>query len=289
MPWQSAVSVGSGLMPELPEVEVVKNGLALHLPGRTITGVRSNGKSLRQPVPLSLMERCLPGTIVSGVKRRAKYLLVELDSHAVLIIHLGMTGKLGLFPINSPELKHDHVFWQLDNGLELRFNDTRRFGSIALLLPEEIEALEETFFKTTGPEPFDPSFCTEYLQKKAKGRSQPIKNFIMDSSVVAGVGNIYANESLFGARIRPTRAIGSISRKKWQQLIDEIRTVLTKAIACGGSTISDFIGASGESGYFQVNFTVYGRQGQDCPRCSRPIRLVRLGGRASFFCQQCQR
>lgn len=276
-------------MPELPEVEVVRKGLALQLPGRTISAVRSNGKSLRRPVPLTLMNHHLPGSVISGVKRRAKYLLVELDNGALLILHLGMTGKLGLFPVNSPETKHDHVFWQLDNGLELRFNDVRRFGSIALLLPEEIGSMEETFFKTTGPEPFDSGFNADYLRKKAAGRSQPVKNFIMDSSVVAGVGNIYANESLFSAGIRPSRPIGSISRKKWQQLIDEIRLVLEKAIACGGSTISDFINASGESGYFQVNFAVYGREGQDCPRCSKSIKRVRLGGRASFFCPNCQK
>ncbi len=276
-------------MPELPEVEVVRKGLSLHLPGRTITKIRCDDKSLRWPVPLAAMKQHLPGTRIAGIKRRAKYLLVELDSNAVLIIHLGMTGKLGLFPANSPDMKHDHVAWLLDNSQELRFNDVRRFGSIALLLPEEISTMEETFFKRTGPEPFDSSFSVGYLRKKAAGRSQPVKTFIMDSSVVAGIGNIYANESLFASGIRPGRSIGSISSKKWQDLIDEIREVLAKAIACGGSTISDFIGASGERGYFQVNFAVYGKEGQDCPRCSRLIRQVRLGGRSSFFCPHCQR
>lgn len=276
-------------MPELPEVEVVRKGLALHLPGRTITGIRSDDKSLRQPVPLAPMKQYLPGTLITGIKRRAKYLLVELDSNAVLIIHLGMTGKLGLFPADSSDMKHDHVAWMLDNGLELRFNDVRRFGSITLLLPEEISTMEETFFKRTGPEPFDTLFSVGYLRNKAAGRNQPVKTFIMDSSVVAGIGNIYANESLFAAAIRPGRAIGSISSKKWQDLIDKIREVLAEAIACGGSTISDFIGASGEPGYFQVNFTVYGKEGQDCPRCAGSIRKVRLGGRSSFFCPHCQR
>ena len=276
-------------MPELPEVEVVRKGLALHLTGRTITHIRSDGKSLRRPVPLALMEHHLPGARITGVKRRAKFLLVELESRAVLIIHLGMTGKLGLFSRNKPDMKHDHVALLLENGLELRFNDVRRFGSMALLLPEEISTMEETFFKRTGPEPFDALFNADYLREKASGRSQPVKIFIMDSSVVAGIGNIYANESLFASGIRPGRSIGSISRKKWQNLIDEIRAVLTKAIGCGGSTISDFIGASGERGYFQVNFAVYGKEGQDCPHCSRSIRQVRLGGRSSFFCSHCQR
>lgn len=276
-------------MPELPEVEVVKQGLAPLLSGRIIVDLSSDGKSLRTPVPVSMMKKLLPGKTIRSVKRRAKYLLLEMEDKTLLIIHLGMTGKLGLFPKGAPQILHDHISWHLDNDMELRFNDIRRFGSIVLFPAEKSALLEDTFFLSTGPEPFDSGFNADYLLNKAAGRKKPIKNFIMDSSVVAGIGNIYANESLFKAKIRPSKPSGSISRKKWNILIDEIRNVLTEAIACGGSTISDFIGASGDRGYFQINFNVYGRNAQNCPRCSNPIKLLKLGGRSSFFCPKCQK
>jgi len=276
-------------MPELPEVEVVKQGLSPLLSGRTIVDLVSDGKSLRTPVPVSMMQKLLPGKAILSVKRRAKYLLLELEDKTLLIIHLGMTGKLGLFPKGAPEIPHDHICWYLDNDMELRFNDIRRFGSVVLLPAEKSSLLENTFFHATGPEPFDEAFNADYLLQKAAGRKKPIKNFIMDSSVVAGIGNIYANESLFKAKIRPSKPSGSISKKKWHILIGEIRNVLNEAIACGGSTISDFIGASGDRGYFQINFNVYGRKDQSCPRCSIPIKLLKLGGRSSFFCPKCQK
>lgn len=276
-------------MPELPEVEVVRQGLARHLPGKTITSVRTDRKALRWPVPEELLHKHLPGATITAVKRRAKYLLIELDNDSLLIIHLGMTGKLGLFDAQLPDMVHDHVFWKLGDGSELRLNDVRRFGSIALLKPSEVEGIEDNFFRTTGPEPFDPTFTGDYLRSLAHGRNKPVKNFIMDSRVVAGVGNIYANESLFISGIRPTRAIGRISRLRWQRLVKNIRIVLKEAIACGGSTISDFFGTNGESGYFQVNFKVYGKAGQGCVQCATEIRKIQLGGRASFYCHQCQR
>ena len=262
-------------MPELPEVEVVRKGLELHLPGRIITAVRHDGKKLRSEVPYRDMQTLLPGNSIVALKRRAKYLLIEMSNTTLLIIHLGMTGKLGLFEKSSPALVHDHIAWQLDNGLELRFNDVRRFVYI--------------FYKTTGPEPFDADFNADYLYRRAAGRTVPVKNFIMNSSVVAGIGNIYANESLFAAGIRPSRPAGKISLKRWELLIDKTRAVLRHAICCGGSSISDFIGASGEKGYFQIRFCVYGRTGEQCPHCTASIKALRLGGRASFFCPKCQR
>ena len=276
-------------MPELPEVEVVKRGLLNHLPGRTITDFRSDGKSLRKPVPEKRMRNYLVGAKITDVSRRAKYLLIELDNEAIMILHLGMTGTLGLFEKNSQTLTHDHVCFCLDNYYEMRFNDVRRFGSIIIASPKETKDLENTVFKTTGPEPFDQIFSGKYLKELARDRTQPVKSFIMDSRVVAGIGNIYANESLFGAGIRPAKKIGAISLKKYNILVDEIRRVLQRAIECGGSTISDFLSASGESGYFQVHFNVYGKNGAPCPRCSATIKQVKLGGRASFFCPICQR
>ncbi len=276
-------------MPELPEVEVVRRGLKPHLQGRTIIDVRHDGKKLRTEVPYLDMQTYLRGAEIVALKRRAKYLILEMSNSVLLIIHLGMTGNLGLLPKSTPEAAHDHVAWQLDNGLELRFNDVRRFGSISLIKTEQRASLEDTFFKTTGPEPFDPDFNAAYLYKKASGRSMPVKNFIMNNSVVAGIGNIYANESLFAAGIRPTRPVGKIGRKKWAYLIEKIRGILTRAISCGGSTISDFIGASGKKGYFQIAFCVYGKKDQQCPQCQAAIKTIKLGGRASFFCPRCQR
>jgi len=276
-------------MPELPEVEVVRRGLARLLAGRTVLAVATDGKALRGCVPDKTMTQWLPGATINEVRRRAKYLLIDFDNGTVLIIHLGMTGKLGIFPADSPPRTHDHVFWRLDNGQELRFNDPRRFGSISLLRPGQAAVEETSFFAACGPEPLAADFSAHYLKSRATGRNQPVKNFLMDNRNVVGIGNIYANESLFAAGIRPTRPAGSIGLKKWRLLVEQIRVVLERAIACGGSTISDFIGASGESGYFQINFNVYDRAGKPCRHCQRPIDSVRLGGRSSFFCRRCQK
>jgi formamidopyrimidine-DNA glycosylase len=276
-------------MPELPEVEVVKRGLLNHLPGRTITGLFTDGKRLRLPVPEKELRARLTGARIIDVRRRAKYLLIDFDNGELLILHLGMTGILGLFSRKAEIATHDHVCWNLDNGYDLRFNDVRRFGSVRLIGPEQIATLEQTVFKDTGPEPFSENFNGSYLYRKAHKKQQPIKNFIMDGRVVAGVGNIYANESLFNAAIRPTRKAGAVSEKRYGLLVSKIREVLTAAIECGGSTISDFIDSSGARGYFQIHFNVYGRKDQPCPTCGTLIRHRKLGGRASFFCPSCQR
>lgn len=276
-------------MPELPEVEVVRRGLLNHLPGRTITGLFTDGKRLRLPVPEKELRARLTGARIIDVRRRAKYLLIDFDNGELLILHLGMTGILGLFSRKAEIAPHDHVCWNLDNGYDLRFNDVRRFGSVRLIGPEQIATLEQTVFKDTGPEPFSENFNGSYLYRKAHQKQQPVKNFIMDGRVVAGVGNIYANESLFNAAIRPTRKAGSVSEKRYGLLVNKIREVLTTAIECGGSTISDFIDTSGARGYFQIHFNVYGRKDQPCPTCGTLIRHRKLGGRASFFCPSCQR
>lgn len=276
-------------MPELPEVEVVRRGLLQHLPGRTVRTLSTDGRKLRKPVPESAMHRFLPGARIIDVTRRAKYLLIHLDNGSVLIIHLGMTGQLGLHQAGDPRTKHDHVWWELDNDLELRFNDIRRFGLVVMVSPDDIANLEQTVFKTSGPEPLSGSFDGCYLHEKSAGRIVPVKSFIMDTRIVVGIGNIYANESLFSAGIRPDRKAGAISEKRYDKLADEIKKVLERAIACGGSTISDFINASGQSGYFQVHFNVYGKKGAPCPHCEAPLSHKIIGGRSSFFCRNCQR
>ncbi len=276
-------------MPELPEVEVVRRGLLGHLPGRSITSFYSNGKKLRIPVPAEEIKARLIGARIVDVTRRAKYLLIHFDNRVLLILHLGMTGNLGLFHHGSKPDIHHHLRWGLDNGYELRYHDVRRFGSVRIVDAEQVHSLEQTIFGTTGPEPFSAAFDGRYLYDLARNKSQPVKNFIMDSRVVAGVGNIYANESLFSAGIRPARKAGAISEKRYSLLVEEIRNVLTRAIDCGGSTISDFIDTGGVSGYFQMHFNVYGKRDLACPTCSTPIRHQKLGGRASFFCSHCQR
>jgi formamidopyrimidine-DNA glycosylase len=276
-------------MPELPEVETICRGIRPHIVGRTIVKITHSGKNLRSPVPLEDMQRLLPGKKILEVRRRAKYLIVEFDIGCLLVIHLGMTGNLGIFSPQKPCANHCHLRFLLSDGMELRYTDVRRFGSMNVFEPEDAASLEETFFNTTGPEPFSNEFTAEYLYQAARNRSVPVKTFIMTNQVVAGVGNIYANESLFKAGIDPRRKACSITKKSWQQLISSIREVLEQAIECGGSTISDYVNADQQSGYFQMNFQVYGREGQKCNTCGTKIVKRQIGGRASYHCLTCQR
>ncbi len=276
-------------MPELPEVEVICQGIRPFLIGRTVTAIHCSGKSLRQPVPMESMQREIIDQTIITVERRAKFLQIGLQRGDMLIIHLGMTGNLGIFSPSAKRAKHDHVLWSLDNATELRYHDIRRFGSIRLLSGHEVADREETIFKTTGPEPFSEEFSTEYLQKLAKNKTLAIKPFIMTNQFVAGVGNIYANESLFAAGIRPTRKAQTLTRKEWDRLVSEIRKVLRHAIECGGSTISDFLNANQERGYFQINFKVYSREGEECTFCSAHVLKQKIGGRASYYCPNCQK
>jgi len=227
-------------MPELPEVDVARRGLLNHLPGRTITGLFTDGNRLRLPVPEKELRARLTGARIIDVRRRAKYLLIDFDNGELLILHLGMTGILGLFSRKAEIAPHDHVCWNLDNGYDLRFNDVRRFGSVRLIGPEQIATLEQTVFKDTGPEPFAENFNGSYLYRKAHKKQQPIKNFIMDGRVVAGVGNIYANEALFLAGIHATRAAGRISEARYEKLVAALKRVLSEAIRQGGTTLRDF-------------------------------------------------
>lgn len=275
-------------MPELPEVEVIKRGLHPHLIDQTIIEVAYNKKPLRTPVDIIKIRKEIVHNPIIDIRRRAKYILLQMGNGAILVIHLGMTGNLGIFPEERPLSKHDHIQWTLNNGNQLRYNDIRRFGSIQTLSASETINCEETIFKTSGPEPFDEGFTAHYLHKLAKGRNVTVKQFIMNSQIVVGIGNIYANESLFRAGIRPDRPIKSIKLKQWAALIETIKKVLIHAIECGGSTISDFLNAAQEHGYFQMNFRVYGKEGAPCPNCTSPLQKSKIGGRASFYCKNCQ-
>ncbi len=277
-------------MPELPEVEVICRGIRPLVTGRTVKNIWSSGMKLRATVPVDKLKDTLSGDTIINVTRRAKYLLLHFRSSTLLILHFGMTGNLGIFDPGKPpgKKKHDHLGLLFDDNTELRFNDTRRFGSIHLFHEKTIEDLENSFFKTTGPEPFSTEFSPQYLYTLARSRKMPVKSFIMANCVVAGIGNIYANESLFMAGIHPASEIGALSLDQWKLLREELRSVLKHAIHCGGSTISDFVNAGQKSGYFQVNFKVYGRAEKKCFRCGNQIKKMTVGGRASFYCPACQ-
>ena len=276
-------------MPELPEVEVICQGLRPHIVGKTIQAIHWSGKELRTPVNIEGMQQELLHQQITNLTRRAKYLILETEGGARLIMHLGMTGNLGIFAVDSPLKKHDHLRWVLGEHQEMRLNDARRFGSVHLIEAQNGLAKQKAFFANSGPEPFSRACSTAYLHKRAATRKQAVKNVIMDSHIIAGIGNIYANEALFRAGIHPARPASSLSEKEWRRLLTTIRKTLRHAIECGGSTISDFINASGEGGYFQINFQVYGKENEQCSRCKQQIEKTVIGGRASFFCPSCQK
>jgi formamidopyrimidine-DNA glycosylase len=271
-------------MPELPEVETTRRGIEPHVLGQTVAGVIVRQRQLRWPVPEDLEERLKDKEILT-LQRRGKYLLFIVDSGA-LLVHLGMSGSLRITAVDEPLKKHDHIDLLLAQGASLRFHDPRRFGC---LLWAEGNPPAHPLLDSLGPEPFDPQFSGEYLHEAGQGRIAAVKTFIMDSHLVVGVGNIYANESLFRAGIDPRRAAGEVGLERFRRLAKAIVEVLGEAIAQGGTTLRDFVNASGKPGYFQQTLTVYGRGGEPCVLCGSPIRCVRLGQRSTFFCPRCQR
>lgn len=271
-------------MPELPEVETTRRGIAPHIAGKRITRVVVRERRLRWPVPDDIPQM-LVGSPLRGVSRRAKYLLFETD-RGTLILHLGMSGNLRVLPSDQPPGRHDHLDICFEGGQCLRLNDPRRFGAV---LWTSIDPGLHPLLEGLGPEPFDGVFDGGYLHEVARRRRAPVKNFLMDGRVVVGVGNIYANEALFCAGIHPARHAGRVSRARYQRLADAIRDVLGQAIACGGTTLRDFVGGDGRPGYFAQRLRVYGRDGADCPVCGTAIRLMRLGQRSTWFCPRCQR
>lgn len=272
-------------MPELPEVETVRRGIEPYVVGRSIRQVCVHERRLRWPVPAEL-PKCLKGRTIVSVSRRAKILSLSLDNHDALLIHLGMSGRLRVLSDHQDRQKHDHLDIMLDDGSLLRYHDPRRFGAV-LIWRRDTEA--HVLLQNLGPEPFDQAFNGDYLFDKSRGRRASVKTFLMDGRVVVGAGNIYAAESLFRAGIRPGRAAGRVSRSQYQDLASCVRQVLSEAIEQGGTTLRDFAGAQGESGYFQQDLYVYGRMGAPCRVCTTPIRKTVLGQRSSFYCPSCQR
>lgn len=272
-------------MPELPEVETVRRGIEPHVLGRRIQAVQLRDARLRWPVPADLPARLLGRQIV-GTDRRGKYLLLPLDNGDRLIIHLGMSGRLYVLSQGHPLVKHDHIDFELEGDTLLRFNDPRRFGAVLLWGADEAEHL---LLAGMGPEPFSEAFDGDYLYALSRGRSAPVKNFIMDGSVVVGAGNIYAAESLFRAGIRPGKAAGRVTRTQYQLLAAKIREVLGEAVEQGGTTLRDFRGVTGKSGYFQQDLYVYGRESLPCRVCGTTIKRLVIGQRSSCYCPGCQR
>jgi formamidopyrimidine-DNA glycosylase len=279
-------------MPELPEVETIRRGIAPHVTGRAIRRVVVRDRRLRWPIPKDFARK-LTGRTIASVGRRGKYLLLDLaapaeagGNHDRVILHMGMTGRLSLHEPGRPVRKHDHLDLELSGDLVLRFNDARRFGA-ALWWPRTQK--EHVLLRHMGPEPFDAAFNADYLFRLSRGRSAPVKNVLMDGRVVVGVGNIYAVEALFRARIRPMRAAGKVTRAEYSALVKAVREVLEAAIEAGGTTFRDFRDSNGEPGYFVQKLDVYDRGGQPCRRCKAPIKRLVIGQRSSFYCPKCQR
>lgn len=271
-------------MPELPEVETTRRGIAPSLTGRAVTRVVVRERRLRWPVPTTL-GRCLTGQVIDSVDRRAKYLLLG-TRHGTLLAHLGMTGSLRVLDPATPLLAHDHVDLLLDSGRCLRFNDPRRFGCLLWITGDPAR---HRLLSNLGPEPLGDDFDGSHLWQRARGRKVAIKCFIMNAAVVVGVGNIYASEALFRAGIAPTTPAGRVSRERMAALAGAIREVLTEAIAVGGTTLRDYVNADGLPGYFRQKLFVYERDGEPCRRCGTGIRHRVLGQRSTYSCPACQR
>ena len=276
-------------MPELPEVETTRRGLAAHLTGQPIADVVIRNASLRWPIPKNLL-KLLRGQTIVALDRRAKYLLMDCGS-GTLILHLGMSGSLRILPVGTPAEKHDHFDLVLGNGMLMRLRDPRRFGAV---LWHRGNVHDHPLLAALGPEPLpnksgECSFDARYLHQATRGRNIAIKQCIMDNHIVVGVGNIYANEALFRAGIKPQLAAGKLSLPRCAKLVAEIRATLAEAIKLGGSSLRDFVNTSGQPGYFQQHYWVYGRGEEPCRKCGAPIKQIKQGQRSSFYCPHCQK
>lgn len=268
-------------MPELPEVETTVRGLERVLRGRRIARVEARRPDLRRALPVDLGQR-LTGARVIGLRRRAKYGLIDTDRGDTLIFHLGMSGRWRIDPQEVE--KHDHLMMETDEGTRLTLNDARRFGSLDLMPTEQVG--EWPPFKALGPEPLE--LTPDNLRKNLRGRTAAIKLLLLDQTIVAGLGNIYVCEALYRAGIHPRRAGGSLSLERVRRLVPAIRQVIEEAIDAGGSTLRDFASPEGELGYFSKSFAVYGREGKSCA-CGGTVRRIVQGGRSTFYCPRCQR
>jgi len=270
-------------MPELPEVETTRSGIAPYVEKNTLQSVTVRFDHLRWPIPVAQLES-LQGKTLNKVLRRAKYIQLMFDD-AYVLVHLGMSGSLRMVKAEAALKKHDHVDFIFDNEWILRFNDPRRFGCILYQDGHGQHALLENL----GPEPLLSEFDGEYLFKRSRKKTQAIKSFIMDSHIVVGVGNIYAAEALFMAGIHPNKAAGKVSKQSYQRLAEFIKLVLANAIKQGGTTLRDYVNSEGKPGYFSQQLLVYGRQNEPCTRCGSLIKVSKLAQRSTFYCAECQK
>lgn len=269
-------------MPELPEVETTLRGVAPHVVGRKIMEIAVRDKRLRWPVPDAVHD--LTGLKIDSARRRGKYLLFTTSS-GTLIMHLGMSGSLRIVDPENPWRKHDHFAILLGSGKQLRLHDPRRFGCVLL----SVEPDKHPLLADLGPEPLEDAFDAAHLFAESRSKSVAVKNFVMDSKVVVGVGNIYASEALFIAGIKPTRPAQKVTRAEYVRLVEAIRQVLSASIEMGGTTLRDFLNEKGEPGYFAQSLRVYDREGQPCLRCGGTIKRIILGQRSTYYCPKCQR
>lgn len=274
-------------MPELPEVETVCRGLEAPLVGQRLAKVTQRRADLRWPLPENFAGR-LEGRKVVRLYRRAKFILAELDDGWVWMTHLGMSGRMYIHQETEPNPgKHDHILIRTDGGHTVVYQDHRRFGMMDLVPADDLD--DHRLLRDIGPEPLGNNFDGVYLSASLQGRRTPIKSALLDQKIVAGLGNIYVCEALYHSGISPRRLAASVAGRRAEKLVPAIRDVLTKAIAKGGSTLRDYIQASGELGYFQHEFAVYGREGEPCHHCQEPILRLVQSGRSTFFCSKCQR
>ncbi len=270
-------------MPELPEVETTRRGIEPHAQSLVVESVDVRERRLRWPVSKEV-ETLLPGSTVERIDRRGKYLLFRTEA-GTLIVHLGMSGSLRVVTADEEVQKHDHVDITMASGKILRYNDPRRFGCMLFTLADP---LQHELLAKLGPEPFEEEFTAAYLHKLSRKRKAAVKTFIMDSHVVVGVGNIYANEALYLAGIRPGRAAGRVSLASYEKLVAAIKQVLAAAVKQGGTTLRDFVGGDGKPGYFRQQLNVYDHGGEPCPGCGELLRETRLGQRSTVYCRNCQ-
>ena len=270
-------------MPELPEVETTRRGIAPYLIGHRVVELAIRQPRLRWPIPPAL-RRALPGQRIDSIERRAKYLLAHTSAGSALL-HLGMSGSLRVLQAEVAPGPHDHFDWRLESGRILRYTDPRRFGCLLWQKTGTVHPL----LADLGPEPLSDEFDGAQLWQMSRGRSAPVKTFLMDQHIVVGVGNIYASEALFAANIHPKRAAGSVALARYERLADEVKRILAYAIERGGTTLRDYISPDGEPGYFERELFVYDRAGEPCKICATPIRAVVLAQRSTYYCPQCQR
>jgi formamidopyrimidine-DNA glycosylase len=275
-------------MPELPEVETVRRGLALKMTGRHIVKAELRRQDLRRPFP-PMLARTLTGAKIGKLARRGKYILIELDDNGTLLLHLGMSGRITAGPADLPHAPHDHVVLTLDDGTVVRFNDARRFGLLDYMRRGEEAA--HPLLAGMGPEPLEAGFDGKYLAQKLAGKMTPIKAALLDQKIVAGLGNIYVCEALYRAGLSPQRLAATVTGARADKLAKAIHETLTDAIQAGGSSLRDYVQADGELGYFQHRWAVYGREGEPCPGCTckEGVRRIVQSGRSTFFCAKKQR